>query len=428
MVSPFSVIFNNRLVFGPGSLTEILKIVESQLSVQNARGKGEGVLVVTGRTFSTGGKLDFLKRMFAERGFKFYTESIHGEPSPDVVDRIVKVYIPHYREGNIGVVVGVGGGSVIDTGKAVSAMLPLCDSFHSVKDFLEGVGVEKPPGVKIPYIAVPTTSGTGSEVTKNAVISEVGKYKKSLRHDNYVPEVAILDPELTMNCPRHITAASGMDALSQLIESYVSIRSNYITDALALEGLRLVSESFIPLCNFLDSPLDSSDENKSIELLELRGKMSIGAYISGLTLANAGLGTVHGIAGVIGGLFGAPHGEICGSLLARVMEVTIVRLEEEKPEHLALYKLAKLGYLLGKKREDSIVETESVGGKYKLLKGCRLLIDTLKEWTEKLGIRRLSEFGVKERDIPLIAERAGNKNNPIPLTPGDIKDILKSRL
>ena len=421
MVDPFSIIFNSRVVFGPGSLKEIVSIIDSRFERRPEGLKGRGVLVITGKSFSSGGKLDYLREIFSGAGLDFYTETVHGEPSPGVVDRIVLTYAPLYREKRIFLIIGIGGGSVMDTGKAVSAMLPLGDRYGSVKDFLEGVGREKPPGLKVPYIAVPTTSGTGSEATKNAVISELGEYKKSLRHDNYVPDIAILDPELTESCPFRVTAASGMDALSQLIESFVSTKSNPITDALAFAGIRLISESFIPLCNSL-----KMGENTG--LLDFRAKMSLGAYISGLTLANAGLGTVHGLAGVIGGLFDAPHGEVCGSLLAKVMEVTILKLEEEQPEHPALYKLAKLGYLLGKKREEGVEETESVRGKYKLLKGCRLLIETLKEWTEKLEMRRLSEFGVQERDIPIIVERAGNKNNPIPLTDEEMRDVLFFRL
>ncbi len=427
MVNPFSVVFNGRVIFGPGTLAEIGGIVNKRLGISGGIDRGmdgnAGVLVVTGKSFSASGKMEALREVFSNARLGFYMESVHGEPSPGVVDRIVLKYFPLYREGKLKIVVGIGGGSVMDTGKAVSAMLPLGEGFHSVRDFLEGVGLKKPPGVKLPYIAVPTTAGTGSEATKNAVIGEVGKYKKSLRHDNYVPDVAILDPELSNSCPRHVTAASGMDALSQLIESYVSSKSNPLTEALAFEGLRLISESFIPLCDSLDNR-----ERKDSELLDLRAKMSIGAYISGLTLANAGLGSVHGIAGVIGGLFGAPHGEVCGTLLAKVTEVTILRLEEDQPEHPALYKLARLGYLLGRRREDFIEETESVRGRYKLLKGCRLLVETLKEWTEKLGMRRLGEFGVGEGDIPRIMEKASNKNNPIPLRPQDVRDILEFRL
>ncbi len=431
MVNVFSVLFNKRVIFEPFGLNRIAEFIDSW--------KKDGILIITGKSFFYSERLKKLKELLVNIFPDFYVEVVHGEPSPKVVDEIVRTYIPVYEKGMISLVLGIGGGSVMDTAKAVSAMIPLRDAFTSVKDFLEGVGSKRPPGKKIPYVAVPTTSGTGSEATKNAVISEIGLYKKSLRHDNYVPDMAIIDPSLILSCPKNITVSSGMDALSQLIESYVSTQSNPITEGLSYEGLKLISQSFIPLWRELedlerdgyqaDLVLEKLKE-KSLrgKMLGLRGSMALAAYISGITLANAGLGTVHGIAGVIGGMFNAPHGEICGILLPRVMEATVLKLEREDPQNPVLYKFARLGYLLGKRREESFDETESITGKYELLKGCRLFTETLKEWGSMFKLRKLSDFGVSKRDLPLISQKSGNKNNPIILIEEEIENILKSLL
>ena len=200
----------------------------------------------------------------------------------------------------------------MDAGKAIAAMLPL---HEPVKNYLEGVGTRSHPGVKLPFIAVPTTAGTGSEAAKNAVLSETGEkgYKRSLRHNNFVPNVAVIDPILTLSCPPATTAASGMDAFTQLLESYLSTAGNPITDALAYEGLRQVSG------NLLHAFRSGDDLNARIG-------MALAAFLSGLTLTNAGLGLVHGFAASIGGYFPIAHGVICSSMMPAVNRVTVRRL------------------------------------------------------------------------------------------------------
>ena len=241
--------------------------------------------------------------------------SIPGEPSPEDIDNAVKSLD---NEG-IDLVVGIGGGSVLDAGKAISAMM---HKPESVVRFLEGVGDMEHPGTKLPYIAIPTTSGTGSEATKNAVISKIGinGFKKSLRHDNLVPEIALIDPELTLNCPPEITAASGMDCFTQLTEAYLSDKSNEYTDALAMEGLKAIKLSLKRCC------ADGQD-------IEARTGMSFAALTSGICLANAGLGVVHGFASSVGGMYNIPHGLVCGTLMAKSNEINVRELRKNPGNH-----------------------------------------------------------------------------------------------
>ena len=445
----FSMLFNRKLIFGAGSIDRL----SNEIPVLTEEGaKDCNLLLIVSRSVSGSEKyLEFKEKSFEGGSHSSEPETnvpetnlrlncvgeeiVSGEPSPETVDRITA----RYSDRKVDLVVGIGGGSVVDTGKAVSAMLPLVrgteeedasvrvaagyasqreTSGISVKDYLEGVGRFKPPGIKVPYVAVPTTSGTGSEVTKNAVITERGRngFKKSLRHDNYVPEVAIIDPEFMVSCPANVTAASGMDTVSQLIESYMSTKSNPLTEALALEGLKLASQSLFRLCN--DSPED----------VELRGKMALASYISGITLANAGLGTVHGIAGPLGGIFEIPHGVACANLLPGVMDITMEKLKAEMPESPLLAKLGKLGFLFARGREVSLEEMETLKGRYEIFKGLRLLTESLEAWLDALEIPPLSTFGITDADADTIAEKSGNKNNPIPLSREEIATAIRMRL
>jgi alcohol dehydrogenase class IV len=299
--------------------------------------------------------------------------------------------------------VAIGGGSVIDTGKAVSAMLT---KKEPVLAYLEGVGTKIHDGEKIPFIAVPTTAGTGSEATQNAVLGQVGKngFKKSLRHEKLVPDIVVVDPELTISCSRKITIACGMDALTQLIGSYVSIKASPMTDSLALSGLRVMGDAI--LTSAVTDPLD----------MDARTMMCYGSYVSGLTLANAGLGTVHGFAAVIGGFFHIPHGVICGTLLALVTQKNIETLIRLDPENKALLKYASVGKVLGKTKKTNPI------------KNARALSTLLKEWTKILKIPLLGQFGVRMDDIDKIVSVMGQKNNPVILREIDLKEILRSRI
>ncbi|MCP4022761.1 MAG: iron-containing alcohol dehydrogenase, partial [Desulfobacteraceae bacterium] len=328
---------------------------------KNVKSFGYSQLLLTGAgSFQKSERFQPLLKGFEKESITFFHEVIKTEPSPSMVDDIVN----RYKKQNIDVITAIGGGSVIDAGKAVSAMMT---KKTSVIDYLEGIGSKKHDGKKISFIAVPTTAGTGSEATKNAVISEVGRngFKKSLRHDNFIPDIAIIDPALTLGCPENITAACGMDALTQLIESLVSTKASIITDSLVLGALQILGDSLI---RSLKNPNDIS----------IREKISYASYISGLALANAGLGVVHGFASVIGGILNIPHGVICGTLLAQVVRQTVETLISTDPDSPALHKYARVAILLA----PSLVFEDPV-------KGSRHLITILEDWTDQLNMPRL---------------------------------------
>ncbi|MDP2981769.1 MAG: iron-containing alcohol dehydrogenase [Candidatus Latescibacter sp.] len=390
MIPTFTFTRTPRISFGAGTCSEIPGLAESI---------GKRVLLVTGgNSFHASNHWTALAAAFQERSLDLYHISVKGEPSPELVDSAVS----EYRPKNIKTVVAIGGGSVIDTGKAISAMLP---QTGSVFDYLEGVGTgKKHDGRKVPFIAVPTTAGTGSEATKNAVLSRVGPqgFKKSLRHDNLVPDYAVVDPELSLSCPAYITASCGMDAFTQLLESYVSPKSTPLTESLALSGMEQVSGHLIPVCTTGASALPN------------RTAMAYGALLSGITLANAGLGVVHGLAATIGGLYTIPHGVICGVLLGPATRVTIEALLKLGPAgDESLKKYSRIGFLLSGSPENDVN------------RGCALLIEKLYAWTKTLKLPLLSDYGIKTEDIETIASKTGSGNNPVKLGCGEIREILR---
>jgi alcohol dehydrogenase class IV len=403
MIQPFTFASMPHIVFGAGSIRKIGAVCARF---------GDSILLITGGdSLARSDKLDEITTVLADSAVAYATLSVRGEPSPTLVDSAVA----EFKTRRIDVVVAVGGGSVLDFGKAVSAMLVMAKTRDvSVAEFLEGVGSSTHDGTKVPFIAAPTTSGTGSEATKNAVLSQIGAdgFKKSIRHDNFVPNVALIDPELTLSCPAEVTAACGMDALTQLLESYLSTKANPMTDALATSGIRAVGRSLIAAS--IGSPHD----------LIARTDMAYGALISGITLANAGLGLVHGIASVIGGSFPVPHGVACANLMGPAMKKTLEAVRENAvrdPVRTSgiLRKFAEAGALLNGK------ETFQ---KYDIDYYCRLLIETIYSWTELLSIPRLGRYGMNAGDIERLASLAENKNNPMPISRGGIEEILRERL
>ena len=289
----------------------------------------------------------------------------------------------------------------LTAGKAVSAMLV---EQKPVVTFLEGVGTKLPGGGKIPFIAVPTTAGTGSEATSNGVISSVGPegFKKSLRHNNYVPDIALIDPELALDCPKSVTLSCGMDALSQLVEGYLSTNSNPYTDALALEGIRKVLPA---VAGLEENPGD----------IDARSAMAYGAYLSGIVLANAGLGLVHGFASAIGGFHRIPHGVVCGTLMAEVNRATLEKLRSEAPQSHALQKYAELGKLVNPEAATAGEQQDA-------------FIKALVALTEALHIPGLGRYDISREDLPKITEKSGNKYNPISFGREEMANLLANCL
>ncbi len=388
----FNFFSNPKLYFGAGKLNLLPDLIKTY---------GKSVLLITGAvSFKKSRGWPGLLTAMEKNSVTIHTASVKTEPSPGIIDSIVD----RYQHERIDVVAAIGGGSVLDAGKAVSAMMT---KKESVFDYLEGVGGKSHDGKKIPFIALPTTSGTGSEATKNAVISRTGPhgFKKSLRHDNFIPEMVIIDPELTLDCPPDITAACGMDALTQLLESLVSVKASAMTDCLALSGLEISGDSLIKA-----AVADSND-------IGSRARLSYAAYISGLTLANAGLGVVHGFASAIGGLFDIPHGVVCGTLLAETTEKNIDALIRHAPQSPALLKYARAGRLLG--------NPEAPGNP---IENCRSLITLLKRWTNRLNMPRLGAYGVTIENIDQIVAGTGQKNNPVQHPHQVLARILTARI
>jgi len=393
MIQAFNFAKIPKILFGAGTFNEVPDIL---------RQLGRTVLIVTGASsHKEGGRWEKLTSALEKASVRHFHFIVKGEPSPELVDGAVA----EFKGDGIDAVLSWGGGSVVDAGKAISAMLP---QDGSVFDYLEGVGTDKAHnGVKVPFIAVPTTSGTGSEATKNAVLSRIGPggFKKSLRHDNLVPDIAVLDPELVLSCPPGVTAACGMDAFTQLLESYVSTGASPMTDALAFSGLERVKSGLVRVC------ADGAGD------LGARQDMAYAALISGITLANAGLGLVHGLASPIGGAFEIPHGVVCGALMGLATEATIGKLKAlHGPDHPALRKFSRVGAMLRG------VEGADVPA------GCEMLVETIREWTRTLKIPRLGEYGITESDLDGIVSGAGNKNNPVPLEPEEIRAVLQQSL
>lgn len=385
-ISAFNIVRLPKIIFGAGTFSELPEIIHSY---------GRHALIITGgESLKKSGRWDALTLLLDKAEIKYKTVSIWDEPTTEFIDAIAG----EYRKIQVNVVVAIGGGSAIDCGKAVAAMLM---ENGSVKDYLEGVGTRKPSGVKVPFIAVPTTAGTGSEATKNAVVCDRKEgYKKSLRHDACMPDVALVDPELTLTVPRHITAACGLDAVSQLIESYTSTKANIFTDSLALKALSLVSESLLPLATG-----QSND-------VYLRGKMSYAAMISGITLSHAGLGAVHGIAGPLGGQLPVPHGVACGKLLFPVMSFVVKKIIEGK-NIAAQKRFADIGKLF----------VDDAGGEDVFY--CRQFLGVLNKWAQTLKLPQLSCFGMKAADMEKTIILADSKNSPAVLSKEEMKIILE---
>ncbi|MBN1562104.1 iron-containing alcohol dehydrogenase [candidate division KSB1 bacterium] len=374
----------NKIIFGPGTLSRAAPLVQHL-------GKA---LVVLGRTIERAAPLLEQLEMLNIECTKVH---VAGEPTTARIDAAVN----EARAGDIDVVVGFGGGSVIDASKAIAALLT---NAGPVLDYLEVIGAgKKIICAPLPHIAIPTTAGTGAEVTKNAVLlSEEHKVKVSLRHDLLLPSVAIVDPELTLSLPPSVTANSGLDALTQLIEPFVSIRANPLTDGLCREGMvraRSLREAF-----------ENGDNRRA------REDMALASLFGGLALANAGLGAVHGFAGPIGGLLSAPHGAVCARLLPFVMETNVRALQEREPASAILARYIETSRILTHDPNATIADG----------------LQWVHSLCEDLAVKPLSAYGMSRDDIPLIVGQARNassmKGNPIQLGDEELLNILKRAL
>ena len=394
-IPAFSISSLPRIIFGDGVIQQV-----PQLAAEFGR---RALLITGAKSFVQSQQWLILTQTLKADGFTFEHAAVNGEPSPALVDELAA----HFRHAKIEVVIGIGGGSVLDAAKAIAGLLRV---ENSVMDYLEGVGPELPyQGPEVPFIAVPTTAGTGSEATKNAVLSKpgAGGFKKSFRHEKLVPKYAVVDPELFASCPQALIAANGMDALTQLLESYVSLKANPLTDALALSGIRAVRYSLLPWYRNED------------DVAQHRQAMAYAAMLSGITLAQVGLGSVHGLAAPLGAFFPMPHGVVCGTLVAACTEANIRALESRAADHLALSKYADVGRLL----DDASTLSDDAA--------CEALVDILAEWTETLALPRLSSYGMTEEDIPRVVENcrgSSMKTNPIMLDDTEVAAVLLARL
>ncbi len=371
-----------RIIFGAGTLSGIGAL---------ARELGSGALVVTGRDSARAEKLLALLR---EVGVRAVTFSVSGEPELSTIERGTAFA----KNENCDFVIGVGGGSALDAAKAIAAMLA---NEGELLDYLEIVGRGQALKKRaLPFIAIPTTAGTGSEVTRNAVLSSPEhQVKVSLRSPLMLARLAVVDPELTHDLPPALTASTGLDALTQLIEPYVGVRANPMTDGLCVEGIRRAARSL--------RVAFGNGQNKSA-----REDMAVASLLGGLALANAGLGAVHGFAGPIGGMFPAPHGAVCAALLPEVMNTNIHALRQRAPDRAALRRYDEVAQLLigkGPVTADDGVEWIR-----------RLVAD--------LEIPPLRTHGIRTEHIADIVTKAANassmKANPIVLTPEELAETL----
>ena len=372
-----------RIIFGRGTVQEVGPLAAEM---------GNCAFIITDRAVEWAGPL---VQQLNKQKIECVTFSVSGEPTTTVV----KAGVKEVRQTRSNLVIGIGGGSVMDTGKAIAAMLT---NSGELEDYLEVVGRGKPLTLPpVPYIAIPTTAGTGAEVTRNAVlrVPEHG-VKVSMRSPLMLPRLAVVDPALTHSMPPSVTASTGLDALTQLMEVYVSNKANPLTDGICREGLKRAGRSLRKAYD------DGSDQ-------AAREDMALASLFSGLALANAKLGAVHGFAGPLGGMISAPHGVICARLLPYVMQANVQALQSRAVGSPALARHDEIARLLTGK-----VTARAVDG-----------LAWVQELCETLKVPPLAEFGLKEQDFPMVVAKAKKsssmKGNPIILTDDELMEILK---
>ena len=375
-----------RILFGPGTIRQAGPL---------ARGLGRRALVVTGRNPARAAPL---LEMLAAEGVEYGVFPVPGEPTTDMVR------LGRSKALAIGadLIVGIGGGSPLDAAKSIAALVA---NGGDPLDYMEVVGKGLPLAKpSIPLIAIPTTAGTGSEATRNAVLaSPEHGVKASMRSLTMIPRIAVVDPELTYGLPPEATASTGLDALTQLIEPYTCNRANPLVDALCREGISRVARSLRKA--WADGHAVAARED-----------MSLASLFGGFALANAGLGVVHGFAGAVGGSFKAPHGAVCAALLPYAMEMNRAAMLKREPRNPALGRYDEIARLLTG-RADAVAEDG---------------VEWVRELTTDLGVPKLAAHGVARLDIPGVVEKtavaSGTKANPILLTRRELADILEKAI
>jgi alcohol dehydrogenase class IV len=375
-----------RILFGPGTVREVAPL---------ARVMGSRALVVTGQSAE---RASFLLSSLSAAGLSHSRFAIAGEPTIALVQDSVR----QLRAEGADMVIAIGGGSVVDAGKAIAA---LATNPGETLDYLEVIGkaraLDQSP---LPFIAVPTTAGTGAEVTRNAVLASAEhRVKASLRSPLLLPKLAVVDPELTLGLPAALTATTGLDALTQLIEPFVSCRANPLTDGYCREGLARAAHGLRRAC---EHPSD----------LAAREDMALASLLSGLALANSGLGSVHGFAASIGGMFPAPHGAVCAALLPHAMEVNVRALRQRQPQSEALARYAEAARLVTAQANASADDG----------------IAWVRSLCADLHIPPLRTYGITPADAAVLCDKAiqssSMKGNPLPLTSEELRVVLERAL
>ena len=394
-----------RIIFGNGTVQQVPPLAAEM---------GSCAFVVTGRTIE---RAEPLLEQLSKQAIEYVTFNMPGEPTT----AIAKAGVLQARQTKSDLVIAIGGGSTLDTGKVIAAMLT---NSGQLEDYLEVVGRGKPLTQRpVPYIAIPTTAGTGAEVTHNAVLGVPEHRRKvSIRSPLMLPRLAVVDPVLTHSMPPSVTASTGLDALTQLIEVYVSNKATPLTDGICRDGLKRAGRS-----------LREAYENGSNRTA--REDMAIASLFSGLALANAKLGAVHGLAGPLGGMISAPHGVICARLLPFVCEANVQALQRRAPLESAGPSTsgARDKLLLTRRAADSaaLARYDEIA---QLLTGTATAraVDGL-AWVQDLcaalKVPPLAKFGLKEQDFPAVVAKSRNsssmKGNPITLTDDELMEILK---
>ncbi len=382
----FEFATEGRIIFGCGKVKELPELLKPF---------GKRVLLVTGAHPERHEKL---KRLIEEAGLGVELQSVREEPTVERVNEIAE----YIQRRQCDAVVGIGGGSVLDAGKAAAA---LANNPGELMDYLEGVGKGKAlPCPSLPYIAVPTTAGTGSEVTKNAVIGvPEALVKVSFRSAYLLPKIALVDPELTLESPPEVAVNCAFDALSHLLEAYLSLKATPMTDAVCREGLSRLGGGV--LMAYWMKP----------EHLTSRVQVSLASLLGGLALANGGLGAVHGFAGVLGGMIGAPHGAVCAALLAPVLKMNYSVARENPTKESQR--------LLGRISEVSLMLSRNVGARPE--DG----IEIIKKLAQAQNVAKLSKLGLKKEHFPTVVEKASKassmKGNPFVLSAEKLTQILE---